>query len=291
MSYLAQETSIEGGQPIELFHISNAEDSYTYTSAQQPIVFSGNTYQPRPLICSEDKIESLNARREITLKLPATDPVVQRYIPGVPASEHLLRMYRLHSTDGTVEVVQVFQGAVSNVAITKNNEAVILARSSASLLDRTVPKQTCRGNCNFVLYGPRCKVDNTDYTVTAEVIDISPNGLLVTVAAGSDTFPATGLQLSAQLTADAFFMLGGTTERGGGLERRMIRSSANLGGNSARFGLLLPFIGLQQGMVVDLLAGCDLAFTTCRDKFDNTINFGGFPRVPKKNPFEVGVDK
>ena len=31
---------------------------------------------------------------------------------------------------------------------------------------------------------------------------------------------------------------------------------------------------------VTLRAGCDKAFSTCRDRFANTINFRGFPHMP-----------
>ena len=36
----------------------------------------------------------------------------------------------------------------------------------------------------------------------------------------------------------------------------------------------------QTGDAVTLLAGCDRAFATCRDKFANTDNFRGFPHMP-----------
>lgn len=47
--------------------------------------------------------------------------------------------------------------------------------------------------------------------------------------------------------------------------------------------LPMPYVILA-GDTYTMKAGCDHSFGTCRDKFDNTINFGGFPDFP-------GVDK
>jgi hypothetical protein len=33
------------------------------------------------------------------------------------------------------------------------------------------------------------------------------------------------------------------------------------------------------------VAGCDRTFATCQSKFGNSLNFGGFPWIPVKNPF------
>ena len=50
------------------------------------------------------------------------------------------------------------------------------------------------------------------------------------------------------------------------------------------------------GSTVVVLAGCDHSVTTCDTKFNtpedtqsNVINYGGFPFVPGKNPFETGL--
>jgi uncharacterized phage protein (TIGR02218 family) len=41
-----------------------------------------------------------------------------------------------------------------------------------------------------------------------------------------------------------------------------------------------PSVMPQTGDTLILLAGCDRAFSTCRDKFANTDNFRGFPHMP-----------
>jgi len=40
---------------------------------------------------------------------------------------------------------------------------------------------------------------------------------------------------------------------------------------------------------VTLYPGCSHTIADCRDKFNNLVNFGGFPWIPSKNPFNNSV--
>jgi hypothetical protein len=60
--------------------------------------------------------------------------------------------------------------------------------------------------------------------------------------------------------------------------------------------LSLPFAVNVAGASVEVNAGCDHTKETCRSKFQvldaingNQVNYGAFPFVPPKNPFQVGV--
>jgi hypothetical protein len=37
--------------------------------------------------------------------------------------------------------------------------------------------------------------------------------------------------------------------------------------------------------LVEIAPGCDLRRDTCKAKFGNLLNFGGFPDIPGRNPF------
>ncbi len=45
---------------------------------------------------------------------------------------------------------------------------------------------------------------------------------------------------------------------------------------------------IAAGDTFTVTAGCDKRFATCRDRFDNTVNFRGFPHIPG-NDFVVSV--
>jgi hypothetical protein len=54
--------------------------------------------------------------------------------------------------------------------------------------------------------------------------------------------------------------------------------------------LQIPFPTDVTGATAVVQPGCDHKITTCTSKFSNDINYGGFPLVPEKNPFNTGVD-
>ena len=37
---------------------------------------------------------------------------------------------------------------------------------------------------------------------------------------------------------------------------------------------------IAAGDTFNVTAGCDKRFATCRDRFDNAVNFRGFPHIP-----------
>jgi hypothetical protein len=44
----------------------------------------------------------------------------------------------------------------------------------------------------------------------------------------------------------------------------------------------------QAQTLVEIAPGCDLLCDTCKAKFGNLLNFGGFPDIPGRNPFWGG---
>jgi hypothetical protein len=69
-----------------------------------------------------------------------------------------------------------------------------------------------------------------------------------------------------------------------GEERRMILSHT---GTSLT---LINFLsGLVPGDSVNLYAGCQRNADDCTRRFNNLVNFWGFPWIPTKNPFSGGL--
>jgi uncharacterized phage protein (TIGR02218 family) len=53
------------------------------------------------------------------------------------------------------------------------------------------------------------------------------------------------------------------------------------GGGTSRVALALPMgMAVAAGDAFTATVGCDRALSTCRDRFGNAINFGGFPHMP-----------
>ncbi len=289
MSYTVQEESIEDGQPIELYRFSNSEETFTFTNGPDSVIFNSETYEPIPISRTDPDLEQVQSRRNLIVKTPIDNPVALRYVATIPATPDEFSLFRQHSTDGgTPETITFFSGRVTNVAFA-GIEAQINIQNFGVILERLCPQQTTRNPCNHILYDSKCAVDDSQFRITGTVTAISADGLTITLSTGSNTVPDTALELSAQITADADFFNAGFVRRGG-LEHRMVRTTTDLGGNVAEFTILFPFQTIGTGTALDLFAGCDHQFPTCIGKFANTEKYGGFPFVPLKNPFEIGVN-
>ena len=289
MTYTGQEESLESGQPIELYLFTNLEETFAYTSGPDPVVFGLNTYQPLAISRTDPDLEDVTTARNLGVTVPVTEPFVRRYLSFVPASLDKCVVYRQHSTDGgTPETIQFFTGDVTNVTF-EGSTATINVQNVGAILERLVPQQTCRSGCNHILYDSKCNVAEASFTIDTIVTIISSDGLTITVDASANTFPDTGLQLSAQLSSDPDYVLAGLLERDAGNENRMVREVNDLGSDVVECTVLFPFQILSVGTPLKLLAGCDHQFDTCINKFSNTDRYGGFPFVPLKNVFNVGV--
>ena len=82
----------------------------------------------------------------------------------------------------------------------------------------------------------------------------------------------------ADLQPDGYYVGGILRLEGGG--QRMIT-----GHTGPVLTLSRSLDGLSPGKLAKISPGCDHSKAQCVDKFNNLVNFGGFPYIPLKNPF------
>ncbi|MDB5622403.1 MAG: hypothetical protein JWR39_966 [Devosia sp.] len=124
--------------------------------------------------------------------------------------------------------------------------------------------------CDAELGDGRCRVDlgAPAFHATASVVRMEDANRLV--VAGLEGF------------AEGWFAWGSarwSTGRRADLRDRVV-SHGRIGGEDV-LGFAAP-LGewVEDGQGVELWAGCDRRFASCRDKFANTVNFRGFPHIP-----------
>ena len=274
MAFNTYEASQEGSRPIELYTFTVGAVITRYASAEDTITESADDYVPAAIQRSKLVGGGPDSRNDaITLTLPGDDQLVRQYINSVPGVAADVVIERIQRTDGvSYEVVRIFEGRIESVAFESGGRvAKIQVVPRVRAQSRPIPRCIYSGLCNHVLYDARCQVDDTDPAYKLA-------NTLVTDETGN-TITVTG----AAAYGDGFFT-GGFVEAGGGADHRLILSHT---GNV--LVLHLPFASSVDGVLVNVYAGCDHTPTTCKSKFDNIVNFGGFPFVPTKNPFQTGL--
>lgn len=121
--------------------------------------------------------------------------------------------------------------------------------------------------CDAFLGDDRCKVDASLYKYTGSVTSVTDN----------QNFKDSNL--AAEIDYYKYGKVKWTSGNNSGTEMEVKSQDSN--GNVTLF---LPMIyDIQVGDDYDLEVGCDKKFFTCKDKFDNQLNFRGFPHLPGRD--------
>lgn len=266
MTYQATEQSVHGAEPVELYRFAAGGETWTYTSGAQPHDYLGQTYAP--LAISRSAPTQGNDRQgQITLTVARDNPVAAlfRVIPPGPAMT--LTVYRVHPADG--ETVALWTGRVRAVAWA-GSEAQLTCDPVTGVLARDGLRYGYTATCNHLLYSGRCGVNALDHQVIVPVAGISTVGDTLTSAALAG-YP------------DQHF-------RGGFIVRNFEDYRMILASSGGSIVLLLPFEQIDPTDTLNVYPGCDRTLADCEARYNNVVNFGGFPFVPPKNPFDTGIE-
>lgn len=271
MTYAAQESSASGGAPIELYAIGLGNAVFRYNTTEASLTVDGDTYAPLEISRSSLSAGTEQGSDVITIELPASTPIVRRYINIVPGQVASLTILRYHRTDATAQTVTIFKGLVRSVAFTLQGlRAIISAQPVTAGLSRTVPRFVFSGTCNHVLYDGGCSVGQNGFRHIGAINSID-----------GDAYTINDLSVSRP---DGW-ATGGFVQSPNATDFRLVL--AHVGDILT---LLLPFpADVAAGQEVQVFAGCDHSLETCVSKFSNGINFGGFNWVPRENVFVKGV--
>jgi len=268
MTYVAQETSIEGGAPVELFEFDLGSSIRFYTSSDADVTPGGGQTYTAVSIQRGDTSDGTTSREsETQVVLPTSDVVSQLYTAKLPGVRLGLKILRYHRTDTAEEVVELFDGLCISGSFRKNaSECVISARTSVGGAGKILPRRTYRSLCNHTLYDAICQVDDTNPSFRASNISVTGSALNVLTVTGIGAF-------------DPGWFTGGYVKSldGTGDQRLILNHTGNDLTLLSQFFIIPP--------TVNIFAGCDHSSVVCAVKFLNYARFGGFISVPLKDPF------
>lgn len=260
-------------EPVELYAFTRGPSAWYFTSSDRDILFGGKTYLTSPM--KRNRIESTQDIGKGTLKVETSvrNPFVQQYIAASPTEVVEISVSRIHASDADPAVI--FVGRVINVEFA-DSAAIVVCQSVQSSLRRPGLRRMYQTTCPHVLYGPHCNVLRLSFSVVAVLSAVSVSGLDLTSAS---------FIININPTYDGSWFVGGYVEvnQGGVVSTRFVTGHNNASG---ALTLNLPLPSVSTGDTVTAYPGCDHGNTTCRAKFSNIDNYGGFPFIPEKNPMD-----
>lgn len=238
-----------------------------FTSCDKPLVVDGVTYQADSAF-SASALENRAGLSTDNLELFGVlddDALAESDLKAGFYDHARVDVYLCNWADLTQGVMQLRRGWIGEVKI-ENGRYRAEVRGLHDLLQQPIGS-LYTPECRHALGDARCGINLTGHTVTGTVTALESTSVFTD---------------SARSEADGLFNYGLLTFTSG--------ASANVAMEvkdftASTFTLWLPMpFPIAVGDTYQAIKGCDKRFSTCRNRFSNIVNFGGFPHLP-------GVDR
>lgn len=270
MTFTDDEKTVHDAEPVELYEFTgpSATFTYRYTSHAEDYTFNTFLYTAIPIKRNNIVARATLDKPSLQVTLPITTQLVQDYAFGISPRSLTCKLYREHPFTGNN--VTYWAGTMTELAVDGENAVLTIPSKLGAALGISLPTISYQSLCNHVLYDARCTIDD----------QLAANKKTGTVQVISGGGAQISLNISPTPSNDEH--QAGDLVRVADGERRLIMGNV---GNV--FTLNWPFRTLSVSDSMEAYRGCDHTVDTCKTKFTNEDNFGGFPYIPSKNPFKA----
>lgn len=265
MSYNTPEISQQDGAPVELLTFTYGPVTYLYTTAEDDYAVGSDTYTASAITISAVEASNEAARNNLEIEVPRDNPIALLFRVSPPTQVIAVTYGRVHRTDDTDEVLTPFVGRVLN-ADWDGPRAKLVCEPISRSQSRNGNYRKYARTCPYALYGSACGVSLASFQSSTTVSSVS--GLVLNVAAVNPAYSYRGGFVS-------------WTDDDGVEQFRFITAQT-----TTALTLNIPFQGIAGTDTVVIAPGCDHSIATCSGDFGNGLNYGGFPKLPTKNPFD-----
>ncbi len=250
----------------------------TFTNIDLPVTLNGLVYSSSSILIDGLKYKSevgLSVdQQQISIAAKPTDmvggiPFLRVIRNGILDGAEIQRerayfaSWRLADLANPIGSVILFKGRIGKIDSIGRTQAQITVNSDLVLLNVQLPRNLYGPNCQHVLYDQGCALSK------------AAHGAAGSVGAGSSNSTINWAGSSAAYSQGSVTFLSGPNTG----------ASANVKSAwSGGFLLSAPLLNPPQtGDAFTIYQGCDHTAAACQYKFNNLINFRGFPYVPPPN--------
>lgn len=266
MAFGTYESSAESGQPIQFYRFTLGSNVWRYTSADQDLTVGGVVWLSEPV--SDDGVRQSGETASDTMNVDCPDHIGPAAVFAVspPSTDIQIEVLRAHAGDNALQVIYV--GDIIQVNRPRPGQARLVCQSLSLTMRRMGLRLAYQRTCPYVVFDPlTCKLAKGPLAVTGTVQSV------------------TGFVVQAQ----AFGSLAAGRLTGGFLEwTHPSQGTKTLTIEQHTGSALLMFddtSDLYPGLAVTAYPGCARTTAAC-ESFGNLPNYGGFPYMPGKSPFD-----
>lgn len=297
MSFEDYEASRSRGLPVELYEFRYGEgdsEIFRFTSADHDLEIDGETYHSvyveRDSITDDGNPDDGDG---IGIQLAWDNPLGELYRVQPFERTVTARIKVTHLEDPDAQVLAVWSGRVTEI-VWEYPRLRLGCERIATSLKRTGARAKYQRQCRHALYQVGCRLDREDWHIEVEVTEVAGREVTLRYLSQGPEVPVDGDD-APDLPANWF--LGGMLVVDG--ITRVVLAQAPYSPEAGEedpadivLTLSRPLLALEEAVdaetppEVRVYPGCDRTHATCRDKFGNHLNYGGFDYIPIKGPFE-----
>lgn len=283
MSYSDLLAAAFGRRPFRLFAFRRNGIEYLFTDRKGGLTktvagVAGTSWAESSLTTGRIPDAGKAAKSEFRIVLPLSDAFATLFL--TPSwSRTAVQVWRGFSNDVDGEVISQFKGQVVSSAPQQEGTMTVVCMTDMAALEAVGLSAVIQRPCRHVLYGRGCGLALADWQTSLEVSGISMDGRAVEVVYGAG---------STGPSVEDDYYLGGLLEYGGAFYWITDQADGLLTLEAPARGLLADIEALGTGdpiPTVKVAPGCPLTKSICAARFDNLLNFGGFPYITD-TPFD-----
>ncbi len=272
MTHSTLEISNDDGNPVEFYEFQYGDTFWRYNTSDIDIE-RGVDAEENPTVWLAKAItrgritQGGSDQNELELLAQADLPVCTLFKGKRPSGKVFLIVKESHYDDPDEEMAVKWVGTVSNAVSVDKASSRLVCRSIAGSYDRNGLRLTWDRSCPHAVYGTGCNIDSSDHDYPRVIATLTGTNFTCVTHAE----PAEGSFTGGFLE---YIRADGSLETLGILKQT---------GND--FRVLGSTNGLLVGTPITLYPGCARNTPNCI-LFGNLKNYGGFPHMPGKSPFD-----
>lgn len=268
----------------ELFRIVEGDTVYALTSASQFLTLNEEVYTPATISRSQINIRAEVEKRTMDLTVPANTPLGERYRNTIVESHVTITVYERE--DGITLIL--FRGRLVSSKV-DGGQLKLRFENGMGKLNRNGATRRYSETCPYAVYSEECGASKILHTKSYEVLEVQSNKL----------------KIKSDEPIEANFYKGGVVNSLNDIRRPILGNYDSVRVDTeildevteevvevvthyeTEILLYIEFYSddVKIGDVIAFSEGCDKSIETCAERFENEINFGGFPYFPSNNPF------
>jgi hypothetical protein len=288
MSFSPIEDSVDLGRPRSFFEFTYGDgrgDVIRYVSSTEvlitgnlaPVIAMGRSWEAWSI--KHGKIMSSGSLDKASLDVMTTtdSKIADLYRAAPPSRQVFLEIFANHIGDD--EYKRIWSGRVLGASFKEQELSLSCEPVSTSTL-RTGLRRNYQYGCPHVLYGSACGLSRIANTATGSIIELVTSQSIIWRRGNRSIVIA-----AAEMVGGVFTV----TLPSGREVKRAITGATPIpsdveGRQDVSLRLMAVIPELTADLPVSVTRGCGHSWDACL-AFGNTVNYGGCPNIPTKNPF------